>query len=209
MFTLLRYFYDNRAMDKLYKQDETKSVSSLRHEGIVVVNMAPYTETRHVFNGHIVDPQSSGCQHIDDADWNPFYQLETPTFFHTFVSETQDAYTVTVTLPSYITRYIRVQRHNRVLAVVGKAMARRQWTDAKKNKNEGVEEGGENVHELWRVYWRLFHLPIQCDVRGIRAWYGGEGMRVVVPKRQGRVFRAVNWVEERLWTRRARTVSVI
>ncbi|KAJ2784454.1 hypothetical protein GGI15_002255 [Coemansia interrupta] len=200
MLTLLRYFYDNRAMDKLYKQGETKSVSSLRHEGIVVVNMAPYTETRHVLNGHIVDPQSATCQHIDDSDWNPFYQLETPTFFHTFVSESPEAYTLTVTLPSYITRYIRVQRHNRVLAVVGKAMARRQWTDAKE---------GENVHELWRVYWRLFHLPMQCDVRGVRAWYDAEGMRVVVPRRQGSVFRAVNWVEERLWTRRARTVSVI
>ncbi|KAJ2360423.1 hypothetical protein IW150_007508, partial [Coemansia sp. RSA 2607] len=117
MLTLLRYFKDNKTTDKLYKQGETKSVSTLRHEGIVVVNMAPYTETRHVFNGHIVDPNSDSCAHIDSSDWNPFAALETPLFFHTFVSESASAYTVTVTLPAYITRYIRVQRHSRVLAV--------------------------------------------------------------------------------------------
>ncbi|KAJ2598318.1 hypothetical protein GGF39_002701 [Coemansia sp. RSA 1721] len=188
-------------MSKLYKQGETRSVSTLRHEGIVVVNMAPYSETRHVFNGRVVEPNSESCVHIHECSWNPFYQLETPNFFHTYVSDTDEAYTITITMPSYISRYIRIQKGNRVLAVVGKAMAKRQWTDAKTENT--------NVHEQWKVYWRIFHLPFQCNVGQIKAWYGQDHIKVIVPRRSGIVYRAVNWVEERLWTRRARTIDLV
>ncbi|KAJ1822753.1 hypothetical protein LPJ75_000248 [Coemansia sp. RSA 2598] len=188
-------------MTRLYKQGEIRSVSTLRHEGIVVVNMPPFSETRHVFNGRVVEPNSESCMHISECSWNPFYQLETPNFFHTFVSETPEAYIITITMPSYISRYIRVQKGNRVLAVVGKAMARRQWTDAKDDTT--------NVHEQWKVYWRIFHMPFQCNVRQIKAWYGQDHIKVIVPRRNGIVYRAVNWVEERLWTRRARTINIL
>ncbi|KAJ2740171.1 hypothetical protein GGI20_005947 [Coemansia sp. BCRC 34301] len=163
------------------------STTSLRNEGVVVVNQAPESQVQHIFNGHIEDPNT--CVHLQECTWDPFPALETATFFHTFISESPAAYTVTVNLPSFISRYIRIQRTDRTLAIVGKAMARRQWSDQK----------SANVHELWKVYWRLFRIPAQCDLDSVRAWYGTDTVRVVIPRRLSLVYRAINWAEERLW----------
>ncbi|KAJ1896623.1 hypothetical protein LPJ66_003878 [Kickxella alabastrina] len=187
-------------MRNIYTRGDLKLVSTLRQSGVVVVNMAPQTKTTHIFNGRIVDPSTGECPHILGSNWTPFTELETTHFFHTFISATPEAYTVTVRLPACVSRYIRVQKHNKVLAVVAKAVARRRWTDAR----EGV-----HVHEQWRVYWRVFYLPKQCDAGGISAWYGSDSMRVVVPRRAGMLYRAINWIEERLWMRRSRTVNTI
>ncbi|KAJ2751186.1 hypothetical protein GGH94_002682 [Coemansia aciculifera] len=177
----------------MYLIGNTKtSTTSLRNEGVVVVNLAPSSQVQHIFNGRIVDPLSGECAHLHECSWDPFLALETATFFHTFISETSTEYTVTVNLPSYISRYIRVQRSDRTLAVVGKAMAQRRWRDG----------GGGNVHELWKVYWRLFKVPVQCDLDGIRAWYGVDTIRVVVPRRVGIVYKLLHWAEERVWAGR-------
>ncbi|KAJ2885005.1 hypothetical protein IWW38_005363 [Coemansia aciculifera] len=173
----------------MYLIDQSKaSTTSLRNEGVVVVNLAPQSQVQHIFNGRLVDPSTGECQHLHECSWDPFLSLETPTFFHTFISESATAYTVTVNLPSYISRYIRVQRSDRTLAVVGKAMARRQWSD-----------GRVNVHELWKVYWRLFRIPVQCDLNALRAWYALDTMKVVIPRRLSILYRTLNWAEVRLW----------
>lgn len=156
--------------------------------------MAPYVEIQHIFNGHIVDPGSEDCQHLDDCDWNPFMALETPEFFHTYISSTPDEYVVHVKLPSFISRYIRVQKNNRTLAIVGKAMAKRQWTD---DENGSRQKPKVNIHEQWKVYWRLFKIPLQCDLGDIRAWYGLNDMRVTIPRRNTWAYRFLNRIEDR------------
>ncbi|KAJ1816733.1 hypothetical protein IWW57_000080 [Coemansia sp. S610] len=172
----------------MYLIGNTKtSTTSLRNEGVVVVNLAPSSQVQHIFNGRIVDPLT--CAHLHECTWDPFHALETATFFHTYISETPAEFTVVVNLPSYISRYIRVQRGDRTLAVVGKAMAQRRWRDGKAG----------NVHELWKVYWRLFRVPVGCDLDGVRAWYGVDTLRVVVPRKTGWLHRLLGWGEARLW----------
>ncbi|KAJ1999806.1 hypothetical protein GGI04_004417 [Coemansia thaxteri] len=168
------------------------SPASLRNDGIVVVSLAPSAQIQHIFNGRLVDPASGECAHLHQCDWDPFAALETPAFFRTFIAESPDAYTVTVSLPSFISRYIRVQPNTRTVAIVAKAMARRQWADT----------SDHNVHELWKVYWRLFRVPVHCDLKAVRALYGSDELRVVVPRRSSPLFRAINWAEERLWVAR-------
>ncbi|KAJ2358522.1 hypothetical protein IWW50_000952 [Coemansia erecta] len=155
--------------------------------------MAPHTEVRHIYNGKMVTPDSSDA-HIHECNWNPFVQLEAHDLFNTSINSSTGSYTITVRLPEYISRYIRVQQSERVLAVVGKAVARRQWHDAHAQRT--------NVHEQWKTYWRLFRIPVQCDLRRIRALYGETSMTIVVPKRKGRVYRLGNWIEKRLWNGR-------
>ncbi|KAJ2557673.1 hypothetical protein GGH95_005121 [Coemansia sp. RSA 1836] len=182
----------------MYLIGQTKaSTTSLRNEGVVVVNLAPDSQVQHIFNGRIVDPSTGECAHLHECSWDPFPSLETATFFHTFISESATEYTVTVSLPSFISRYIRVQRTDRTLAVVGKAMARRHWSDCSSSNSRG--RPSDNEHEQWKVYWRLFRLPVQCDLNGIRAWYGVDAMRVVIPRRSSIMYKALNWAEERMW----------
>ncbi|KAI9501163.1 hypothetical protein GGI25_000608 [Coemansia spiralis] len=169
---------------------KAKSATSLRDKGVVVVRMAPKTEIRHLFNGRVVDPKSNDpqCVHIHDCNWNPFAQLETSDFFCTFVEETPESYIIVVQMPSYISRYIRVQKNGRIMAIVGKAMAQRKWKD----------KGAVNVHEQWKVYWRLFRVPVQCSVGEIRTCYEKDRMVVVVPRRTKWMYRAADWVERRV-----------
>ncbi|KAJ2303990.1 hypothetical protein H4S02_003072 [Coemansia sp. RSA 2611] len=170
---------------------KTRSAVSLRSEGVVVVEQPPQTEVRHIFNGKV---QDSGHAHIDECNWNPFVQLEHDGFFRTYITQTRGTYTITVQLPEYISRYIRVQQGGRVLAVVAKAVARRQWHDAHEQRT--------NVHEQWKTYWRLFRVPVQCDLRKVRALYGESAMTILVPRRNGWAYRMANWVEQRVWNGR-------
>ncbi|KAJ2611523.1 hypothetical protein EV177_003440 [Coemansia sp. RSA 1804] len=128
---------------------KSKSATSLRKNGVVIANVPPNTEVRHIFNGLVVnaaDINDPNCRHVDDCNWNPFKALETEKFFYTYIDSTPENYSIIVHMPEYVSRYMRVQKSNRVLAIVGKAMAQRKWAD-----KEQV-----NVHELWKVYWRLF-----------------------------------------------------
>ncbi|KAJ2122714.1 hypothetical protein GGH19_000883 [Coemansia sp. RSA 1807] len=170
----------------------TPSAVSLRSEGVVVFRMSPHTEVRHIFDGTVISDTFD--IRIHECNWNPFVQLETRDLFHTTITSSRDAYTITVHLPSYISRYIRVQQTERVLAIVGKAVARRQWHDKREQQM--------HVHEQWKTYWRLFRVPVQCDLRKVRALYGDTSMTVVVPKRSGWAYRAANWLELRLWSGR-------
>ncbi|KAJ1732725.1 hypothetical protein LPJ61_001914 [Coemansia biformis] len=169
-----------------------RSAVSLRNEGVVVVKMAPHTETRHIYNGMVADEHA--LADIHECNWNPFAQLEAGDFFHTYISETNGAYTIVARLPEYISRYIRVQRNERILAVVGKAVARRQWSDTSKQRT--------NVHELWKVYHRLFKIPIQCDMGRVRVLYGETSLTVVVPRRDSWVYRLAHRAEVHLWNGR-------
>ncbi|KAI8321367.1 hypothetical protein GQ54DRAFT_183333 [Martensiomyces pterosporus] len=166
--------------------------ASLRDKGTVVVSLPPYSETQHLFNGSIADPNDEGCAETHaSCNWDPFRQLETPKFFHTFISETPEVYRITVSLPCYISRYVRVEKSSRVLAIVGKAMARRQWRDIAKRQ--------DNVHEQWKIYWRLFRVPLHADIGEIKAEYDADFMRVFIPRRGTVFYRAVGKLEEWMW----------
>ncbi|KAJ2785856.1 hypothetical protein H4R18_000245 [Coemansia javaensis] len=168
--------------------------ASLRNDGVVVVRMSPHAETRHIYNGMVVADERTQ-RDLHECNWDPFAQLElADDFFHTYISATSAAYMIVVRLPDYIARSIRVQRAERLLAVVGKAVARRQWTDASRP--------APNVHEVWRVYHRLFRIPVQCDIARVRALYGESSLTVVVPRRDSWRFRLAHWAESHVWHQR-------
>ncbi|KAJ2081168.1 hypothetical protein H4R24_002551 [Coemansia sp. RSA 988] len=165
--------------------------TDLQDKEPIVIENAAQIQTRHIFNGIVVEKGEDVEAHIHDCNWNPFDELEEVGIFHTRISVTERAYTIVVELPECMVRYIQVQRESRELAVVGKAMARRQWTDAKSEI--------DNVHEMWRVYWRRFSIPLQCDPRLIHALYGQHSVTIVVPRRIMWIYRLANWMEVRLW----------
>ncbi|KAJ2686199.1 hypothetical protein H4R19_006733 [Coemansia spiralis] len=169
-----------------------RPAASLRNEGVVVVRMAPHIETRHIYNGMVANEHA--LADIHECNWNPFAQLESGDFFHTYISESSSAYIIVARVPDYLSRYIRIQRNDRMLAVVGKAVARRQWTDGSKQR--------ENVHEVWKIYHRLFRIPIQCDMSRVRALYGETSLTVVVPRRESWPFRVARWAEMHAWNGR-------
>ncbi|KAJ1665796.1 hypothetical protein IW140_006507 [Coemansia sp. RSA 1813] len=169
--------------------NHSKSATSLRTNGIVVASIPPNTEVRHIYNGTIVDATDINdpyCRHVDDCNWNPFEALETDSFFYTYVDSTSDSYTITVLMPAYISRYIRVQKSNRVLAIIGKGMAQRKWQDKER----------VNVHEMWKVYWRLFRIPFQCNIIEITACYEADRIIVTVPRRTAWPYRLAAWTEK-------------
>ncbi|KAJ2401793.1 hypothetical protein GGI23_001159 [Coemansia sp. RSA 2559] len=169
--------------------NSTKSATSLRTNGVVVASIPPNTEVRHIYNGTIVDASDindPNCRHIDGCNWNPFKALETDSFFYTYIDSTPDKYTITIHMPAYISRYIRVQKNSRVLAIIGKAMAQRKWNDKELT----------NVHEQWKVYWRLFRIPLQCNIVAITARYEADRIVVAVPRRTAWPYKLAAWAEK-------------
>ncbi|KAJ1954345.1 hypothetical protein GGI12_005807, partial [Dipsacomyces acuminosporus] len=157
--------------------------------------LQPFSKTQHIFNGSIADPYNGTCAEIHaSCNWDPFLELETPTFFHTYITESDTHYTIHVALPCYISRFIRVEKGKRRLAIIGKAMARRQWRDFAKKR--------DNVHEQWKTYWRLFCVPLHADISRITAEYEEETVRVVIPRRTTLLYRIVNKAEAWMWTSR-------
>ncbi|KAJ1901745.1 hypothetical protein LPJ81_003702, partial [Coemansia sp. IMI 209127] len=165
------------------------SATSLRTDGVVVASIPPNTEVRHIYNGTIVDVSDindPNCRHIDGCNWNPFKALETDSLFYTYIDSTPDKYTITIHMPAYISRYIRVQKNSRVLAIIGKAMAQRKWKDKEHT----------NVHEQWKVYWRLFRIPLQCNIVAITARYEADRIIVSVPRRTAWPYKLAAWAEK-------------
>ncbi|KAJ2557371.1 hypothetical protein EV175_001387 [Coemansia sp. RSA 1933] len=169
----------------------SKSATSLRTNGVVVAAIPPNTEVRHIYNGTIVDVSDINdpyCRHVDDCNWKPFEALETDSFFYTYIDSTAESYTITIHMPACISRYIRVQKDSRVLAIIGKAMAQRKWRDKEQT----------NVHEQWKVYWRLFRIPLQCSIVRITARYKEDRIIVTVPRRTAWPYRLAAWAEKHI-----------
>ncbi|PIA16167.1 hypothetical protein COEREDRAFT_87141 [Coemansia reversa NRRL 1564] len=165
-----------------------QSIADTSDDNVIVIELAAQNQTRHIFNGIVVEKGEDAEAHIQECNWNPFEKLESADFFYTSISVTNSAYRVVAKLPESMVRYIQVQHKRRELAVVGKAMARRQWTDVN-------SEVYTNIHELWRVHWRNFRIPLQCDPDSIYALYGEDSVTVVVPRRTTWVYRLINWTE--------------